>query len=310
MPRTGELPIQEVLRQLRDGEVPEREDSDSAEEAAPAAALQRPPAIGPAPMVPGRVRRGAIPDFMSDDPEEDLLESMSQPPRRREQPLIAHEADRDLDEPEVAEAPEDSGHETDRGAAEDLAEPAPPNDAVIAATAPTAPAAAPTAEGRPAPRHKILGERDPSPARQGGEIDPGAGSGRAKAAITIAASFGVVMLAAALMARPDMRPSQAAQQPAVAAGRTAEPAPPRQIAQAKPGAEAEAKAAEADSKGFVTASLLNCRSSPAEQAKPVRRLRRGEPVQVLAMEPAWASVSHNGRQCWASSRYISEQEPL
>jgi hypothetical protein len=132
--------------------------------------------------------------------------------------------------------------------------------------------------------------------------------------VTIAASFGVVMLAAALMARPDMRPSQVTQ-PAVADEQAVEPStlPPQQTAQAKSGAEAEAEArakAEAEAKRFVTASLLNCRSSPAEEAKPVRRLPRGEPVQVLAMEPAWASVSHKGRQCWASSRYISEQEPL
>jgi hypothetical protein len=155
----------------------------------------------------------------------------------------------------------------------------------------------------------------PQPARLGAEGDPTASSGRAKAAVTIAASFGVVMLAAALMARPDMRPSQMAQQSTMAAQQAVQPTTPQpqETVQAKSGAEAETKAkadAEAEAKRFVTASLLNCRSSPAEQAKPVRRLRRGEPVQVLAMEPAWASVSHKGRQCWASSRYISQQEPL
>jgi hypothetical protein len=62
--------------------------------------------------------------------------------------------------------------------------------------------------------------------------------------------------------------------------------------------------------GFVTASLLNCRTAPAEQAEPVRILQRGETVRVLALEPAWASVSHRGRQCWASTRYLSAEQPL
>lgn len=62
--------------------------------------------------------------------------------------------------------------------------------------------------------------------------------------------------------------------------------------------------------GFVTASLLNCRTAPAEQAESVRILRRGDSVQVLALEPDWASISHRGRQCWASSRYLSAQQPL
>jgi uncharacterized protein YraI len=62
--------------------------------------------------------------------------------------------------------------------------------------------------------------------------------------------------------------------------------------------------------GFVTASLLNCRTAPAEQAEPVRILRRGDSVEVLALEPEWASISHRGRQCWASTRYLSAQQPL
>jgi|GEM_PF-2210452 len=326
-PRTAELPIQEVLRQLQDGEVPERDaevlEPDTAENANEVAAEAPPepsPAVGPDPLPPVRVRRGAIPDFMSDDPEEDLLESMSHPPRR-EHPTVPHEEETGLDEPQ------DANDWADHQASEEVTAPASVSQVATAAAAAAAPAVAadapslaavvPTGEGRPMPRQKILGERDPFPnsARHGGEGDPTASSGRAKAAVTIAASFGVVMLAAALMARPDMRPSQAAQQPTIAARQAAQPSPtpPQQTAQAKSGAEAEAKAkadAEAEAKRFVTASLLNCRSSPAEEAKPVRRLPRGEPVQVLAMEPAWASVSHKGRQCWASSRYISEQEPL
>jgi hypothetical protein len=62
--------------------------------------------------------------------------------------------------------------------------------------------------------------------------------------------------------------------------------------------------------GYVTASLLNCRSAPAEQSRPVRILSRGEAVRILALERSWASVSHRGRQCWTSTRYLSAQRPL
>jgi uncharacterized protein YraI len=114
------------------------------------------------------------------------------------------------------------------------------------------------------------------------------------------------MLVAAVMAQPGNRFGQV-QPPPTKAAKPAVQLASRSVA--TPQVEANSEA-EAEAKRFVTASLLNCRSSPAEAAKPVRRLRRGEPVQVLAMEPAWASVSHKGRQCWASSRYISEDEPL
>jgi hypothetical protein len=293
-----ELPIQEVLRQLGEGQVPEREAAESAGEAAP----EPPLVVDPAPALPPRIRRGAIPDFMNDDPGEDLLESMSEPPRR-ELRAIAYEDDADFDDD-----PEDRDHRADHEAGE--------KSAALSSSDGTEPAVvamAPAVGARSVARQKILGERDPSSSssRRGGEGDPNAGSRRAKAAATIAASFGVVMLAAALTARPDMRASQVTEQPGVAADQAVQPLPSResQTAQAKLASDSKAKA-EAEAKGFVTASLLNCRSSPAEEAKPVRRLRRGEPVQVLAMEPAWASVSHKGRQCWASSRYISEQEPL
>jgi hypothetical protein len=335
-PRAAELPIQEVLRQLKQGEVPERDDEvgerdaeEAAGEIAPAAAAEPPPAVEPAPVARVRIQRGAIPDFMNEDPEEDLLESMSHPPRR-EQPATVHEDETGLDDSKDRDqrAADEAPGPAEPSPVSQVAALAAPATAAAAAAADVPPATAipgssaiateePGGEAISATRDEIRAEPDPlpQPARLGAEGDPTASSGRAKAAVTIAASFGVVMLAAALMARPDMRPSQMAQQSTMAAQQAVQPTTPQpqETVQAKSGAEAETKAkadAEAEAKRFVTASLLNCRSSPAEQAKPVRRLRRGEPVQVLAMEPAWASVSHKGRQCWASSRYISQQEPL
>lgn len=61
---------------------------------------------------------------------------------------------------------------------------------------------------------------------------------------------------------------------------------------------------------FVTARLLRCRSAPARQARPVRTFRRGTRVDRLALDGDWASISHRGRQCWVSARYLSGERPL
>lgn len=61
---------------------------------------------------------------------------------------------------------------------------------------------------------------------------------------------------------------------------------------------------------YVTASVLNCRSAPAEEAPPLDRLVRGDQVIVLARDAEWASLSHQGGQCWALVRYLALQPPL
>lgn len=62
---------------------------------------------------------------------------------------------------------------------------------------------------------------------------------------------------------------------------------------------------------FVTAGLLNCRAAPSQQTAVVRRLERGDRVRLIAAaEPGWASVAHQGRQCWVASRYLAREEPL
>jgi hypothetical protein len=61
---------------------------------------------------------------------------------------------------------------------------------------------------------------------------------------------------------------------------------------------------------FITASIVNCRAGPAQQAPPVRRIVRGERVDVLALDQNWVSVAYRGGQCWVLARYISSIEPL
>lgn len=62
--------------------------------------------------------------------------------------------------------------------------------------------------------------------------------------------------------------------------------------------------------GFVSARLLNCRAAPARQARLVRRLGRGEEIEILANDANWASIGVQGRQCWVLARYISAARPL
>jgi hypothetical protein len=124
------------------------------------------------------------------------------------------------------------------------------------------------------------------------------------AAATLVATFGVLLtLIATVGSGGELRRTEAAA-PSSSQTQAAAPAAREQSGQAA------AALTRSEETGFVTASLLNCRTAPAEQAAPVRILPRGEPVRVLALEPAWASVSHRGRQCWASTRYLSAEQPL
>lgn len=60
---------------------------------------------------------------------------------------------------------------------------------------------------------------------------------------------------------------------------------------------------------YVTASLLSCRSAPAEQGERLRNLSRGDEVELIARASPWASISYRGRQCWALERYLSPTQP-
>ncbi|HZF44119.1 MAG TPA: SH3 domain-containing protein [Sphingomonadaceae bacterium] len=75
-------------------------------------------------------------------------------------------------------------------------------------------------------------------------------------------------------------------------------------------ASVAARPSTASDVAFVTASLLNCRAVPADDGETVRRLSRGDAVKVLGADPGWVSVSHQGRQCWASRQWISTVKPL
>lgn len=61
---------------------------------------------------------------------------------------------------------------------------------------------------------------------------------------------------------------------------------------------------------FVTASVLNCRTSPAREAESVKVLMRGDLVLLLAGDAEWVSLVHEGGQCWALARYFSAEQPI
>ena len=61
---------------------------------------------------------------------------------------------------------------------------------------------------------------------------------------------------------------------------------------------------------FVTARVLNGRDAPALQARSVKRLVRGDRVEVFAHDQDWSSIAHEGRQCWSLRRYLSVQRPM
>lgn len=131
------------------------------------------------------------------------------------------------------------------------------------------------------------------------------------AGLAAATVFGGFVLAAALIEdRPDdttrlvLRLPSTAVERGMEAPRVAPRAAVRTVA-----APTRAIGAPGDL-AFVTASLLNCRSTPSDAGDTVRRLTRGATVQVLGADPGWVSVSHQGRQCWASARFISTTRPL
>lgn len=68
--------------------------------------------------------------------------------------------------------------------------------------------------------------------------------------------------------------------------------------------------ADPQSPAFVATRALSCRDAPALQARRVRVLARGAPVQVLARDGDWVSLATRFGQCWAIDKYVSEPEPL
>lgn len=68
--------------------------------------------------------------------------------------------------------------------------------------------------------------------------------------------------------------------------------------------------APGDDRAYVTASLLNCRAVPNDDAATVRRLQRGATVQVLGVDPGWINISHGGQRCWAAAEHISAVRPV
>ena len=125
---------------------------------------------------------------------------------------------------------------------------------------------------------------------------------RRHAGLAAATVFGAFVLTAALIERPAERSAPVGTGMTIAA-KSASPAPQTLL-------DAPPTAPPAVDTAFVTASLLNCRAAPVENAATVRKLTRGAAVQLLSAEPGWASVAHRGRQCWVSARYLSAIRPL
>ncbi len=232
----------------------------------------------------------AIDDFMADDwfmVEEPAEDDWDDTPRAPQEPQPEAEAEVDIEDDERERVGNRSGKI--RFGKEVASVEKPDGDGLFTMFTSRGPEASALADEEP----------DPQAATR---------SSRRAVAATVAASFGVLMLIAAVGGRSETRGDEAAA-----------PAPAAQQAAARPQTTRsaadrtrlmQAGVSQPKETGFVTASLLNCRTAPAEQAEPVRILERGEPVEVLALEPAWASISHEGRQCWASTRYLSADQPL
>jgi hypothetical protein len=84
--------------------------------------------------------------------------------------------------------------------------------------------------------------------------------------------------------------------------------PGLKASQPKSGQAVKSPAAKPDADrggGAVTASLLNCRAGPSEQAPVLRRLERGAPVRVLASRSEWLGVLHGQQRCWVRKVHIA-----
>jgi hypothetical protein len=143
-----------------------------------------------------------------------------------------------------------------------------------------------------------------------------------RVALAAVASAAVIVAAVALAGRSDRGAtimSTGADQPAAAAKvetTAAKPAATTAVGAAKAPAASprqlpppSAPLLPGRETAFVTASVLQCRSTPAEGSEPVRKLVRGSEVQILGREGDWSSVAHKGRQCWAATRFLSAVQP-
>lgn len=128
--------------------------------------------------------------------------------------------------------------------------------------------------------------------------------------LVAATIFGGFVLAAAIVDARSNGPARFAYRPELRAidAQALPAADPRTPDQRT--ASAAARPSAGGDQAFVTASLLNCRAVPTNDGETVRKLSRGDAVQVLGADPGWVSVSHQGRQCWASSEYLSTVKPL
>jgi hypothetical protein len=159
----------------------------------------------------------------------------------------------------------------------------------------------------------VTAEAEPEPAK----------SPPSRVVLAAVASAAVIVAAVALAGRADRGAtimSTDVSQPAAAAkseARAAQPAAGKTEAGPAKGPAASPRQLPPPSApllpgretAFVTASVLQCRSTPTEGSEPVRKLVRGSEVQILARDDGWSSVAHRGRQCWAATRFLSAVQP-
>lgn len=95
------------------------------------------------------------------------------------------------------------------------------------------------------------------------------------------------------------------------AGGDAAPATGLPAGQGAAGSEPAQVSGASRSRGraYVAASLLSCRAGPTREARRVRNVGRGEPVDILADDGEWLSIAYQGRQCWAQAKFISPLPP-
>jgi hypothetical protein len=283
-PVQGELPIQEVLRQLDEPVVeetaPETDDAPAATEvdrpSDPEPEAVQSTSEQPAPA-PGLI--SVFPDFMDDTRPFEPIPSITHPNRANAGPDVA------------------------RG----------PNRLMEAARGYGA---------------AITGSAAALRGRVSGWIRPGENWLEAALILVLLVGTGAILFALAQYqpAPPPPSKTETAQSPQIVQAEPREtPSPPAEPAEAAPPAaespdspapaadrpeDPETKLLPPAQPAYVAARLLNCRDAPSLRARTVRRLERGYPVDVYAVEQGWANIAHRRGQCWALADYLSIEAPL
>lgn len=72
--------------------------------------------------------------------------------------------------------------------------------------------------------------------------------------------------------------------------------------------DAETEVVSSSTIRFVTASALNCRSTPSPDGMAVKVFARGDAISVSADASGWSQIA-DAPACWVSSEYLSDVAP-